>query len=261
MLFEQLKIREIGNFREPDNRNPDFHVFCFFISQGKRVLAGQRDRKPGDDPENRYAGEFFNFFYTGSKNRGISPELVDDNPFHKGAYIIRQELDRTINLRKYTTPLDICNEDYRDAKLFCRLRICNIPVVEVQFRCSSGAFHDNLTERGLQPFKGFQRFDEKFRRFLVILSNMDVLIRSSVKHNLRDAVPFWLEEDRVHVSAGRNFCSHCLHRLCHANLSSVRCDIGVQAHILGLEGGDTYPAADKAAADGRNGHALSNMGR
>ena len=81
----------------------------------------------------------------------------------------------------------------------------------------------------------------------------------AVQNDLRRVVALWLQEQRVHVRMTRNACCLGLNSLCTANLEAVGCGIGVERHVLRLEGGRLVAVLPENAAEGSSHHALAHI--
>ena len=57
-----------------------------------------------------------------------------------------------------------------------------------------------------------------------------------MQHHLRRVVALGFQQERVHVRLTRDACCFRLHCLCPSYLQSVGGGIGVQGHVLRLEG-------------------------
>ena len=80
-----------------------------------------------------------------------------------------------------------------------------------------------------------------------------------MQHHLRRMVALGFQQQWIHIRLTGDACSLRLHGLCSPDLKSIGCRIGVQCHILRLEGCRLITILTEDTTEGRSHHALADI--
>ncbi|KAF5028340.1 hypothetical protein DSECCO2_660100 [anaerobic digester metagenome] len=155
VALEELEIGEVRYPGKTDDGDPYRPSSCLpaFIGERERVLAREGDIRVRHHAEHRDTRELLEFRDPRCKEPGVSSELVDDDPGDERPDVLREEGERPVDLRKDTAPLDVGDEDDREAEGAGKPYVCDVAVVEVHLRRSPGPLDHHVPITLPQPLK------------------------------------------------------------------------------------------------------------
>ena len=260
---QRIKVGEIADAGQAD----DCHVqHCtrqaVAVAAGHGVFLVQAQiGQVRDDAEHRQTGGLFEEADAIRKEGGVATEEVDDQPRHPCPLLRRQQRQRADQGGNDTAPVDVPNQQYPGIGQFGGGHVGDVTRPQVHLCGTAGSLqHQHLVAR-LQAGQGVpDRPEGQFPVLAPVTAPVRVAQRAAVDDHLGGHVTAGLEQDRVHVDAGRQAGGLGLEHLCPADLAAVGCDAGVQGHVLGLEGGHAPAVLMQDAAEGGGEHALAHVG-
>jgi hypothetical protein len=166
---------------------------------------------------------------------------------------------RADDRRDHTATVDVADEDHGDVGGAREAHVGDVARAQVDFGRAARAFDDDEVAAGGQPFEAVEHVDQQPVATLAPARGGERAAHLAADDELRRAVALRLEQDRVHVDAGRDAAGDRLGRLRAADLATVGGDGGVVRHVLRLERSDRQPAIGEGAAQARDEHRLADV--
>ncbi len=145
---QRIKIRKVRNMGQAYDRNRRvlavFNVDLFGTFDDDGIFGLNLDmRIPGENAENRFPCFLLDPADAVFKELNIAPETIDDKSCNLSTKILLQAFQRTDDLRKHPTTVDVGHQQDRRICMGCHPEIDNIVRHEVYLRAGAGAFQNN----------------------------------------------------------------------------------------------------------------------
>ena len=182
-------------------------------------------------------GPFLQHFHAGIQYRLISPEFIDDHSFHHLLLIRLQEHDRSHQLGKNTSTVNIAHQQYRSFGHFGHAHVDNIFFLQIDLRRTSGSFDHNNIIFFRQCLICFHNFWHQLLFIFKVISGTHSSQDFSVYDDLAAYVIGRFQQDGVHQHRRTDPCGLRLHDLCSSHLQAFLGDKRIQRHILRFKRG------------------------
>ena len=201
----------------------------------------------------------FERYHAAEKQVRVAAELVDDEADDGRGVLRRKRRLDAENLGENAAAIDVA--DQRDWAV-CSAReahVGDVALAQVDLGCAARAFDEHevracaytrvAVEHGVHQF-GFEG---------LIFARRRVADNLALDDDLRADFALWLQQDRIHVHAGRNAAGARLQRLSAADLAAVARHRSVVRHVLRLERADAKPAPRERAAEAGDNKRLADI--
>ena len=210
--------------------------------------------------QNILTGFFLQDIETRIKYSLISAEFVDDKPLYTRLLLLFKQRYGSVELRKYSAPVDITYQQNRRIRKLRHAHIYDIIVPKVYLRGTSGSLYYDYVILRSQLFIGF--FHNRYESFFmpVILPCSHVAADFSVDDDLGTDISCRLQKYGVHQHRWLN--AGCL-RLNHLGSAHLEAFIGyeaVKSHILGFKGRNFVPVLPEDTAKSCRNETFSCIG-
>ena len=191
----------------------------------------------------------------------IPPELVDDKPLHQFPLILVQKLQGPDQGCQRTAAIDIRNEEHRRLQILCHPHIHDIICLEIDLGRAPRPLDHNRVVCLVQTPKGFLHRVKGFQGIaLMVFPCAHVADGLSHEHHLRAGISRGLQEHGIHIHHRLQPRGLRLRHLRASHFQAVLRDIGIERHVLRLEGNDLPPLLMENAAERRRQYAFPYMG-
>ena len=139
-------------------------------------------------------------------------------------------------------------------------QVHEVGIPEVDLRDTACSFHHNGIIAGSQTIESLTHLTPEIN---IRTPTTPVVIGTltangfAVEHHLRGVVTLRLQQQGVHIRMTGDACCLCLYGLRTSNLQSLRCGVGVECHILCLEGCRLIAILTEDATEGCSDDALA----
>ena len=187
--IEVGKIRDLRSLHDSDV-NISHHVIARHILQGDRVLIIDTQLvEVRDDTQDRYACPFFEEGQRRFKQGDITPELIDDEPFHEGSLILIKQHQRADDRSKRTAAVNVSDKEDRRVAFLRDTHVDDIIFLQIHFRRTAGPFDDQRIIMRLHIGQGFLHTRPCLLAVLVLVIGSTVVTdRLPQKNDLRAGI-------------------------------------------------------------------------
>ena len=195
------------------------------------------------------------------QDRRVAPELVDDHALDAPALLLLQQHERPQERRKDAARIDVPHQEDRRIGGLGHGHVHDVPLAQVDFRRAPGPLQHNAVHLLFQGAVHLPDLLPQLRLHKVVLHGAHGAHALSHHDDLALPLPRGLEQNRVHAHVRLQAGRHGLHRLGPADFVPVPGHIGIEGHILCLEGRAPEPVLPENAQKGCAENALAYRGR
>ena len=132
-------------------RSPAGSAAGHSVAEGHGVLGVEsQPGQPGQDAQGRHAGASSQLARTGPEQRRVTPELVDHEAADGGAQIVRQQGHRPVQGGEHAAPIDVADDDRRQAGVAGHPEVDDVAVEEIDLRRAARPLAQDHVEAGPQ---------------------------------------------------------------------------------------------------------------
>ncbi len=264
--FQGGKVGEVGDVGKPDHgdrNSPGLPAaIALDLLQGDAVLFGQMEpREHRHDAQHPATGLPLEEFDGRGQERGVAPELVKDEAPDPSTIGRPQEPERPQQASEDAAPVDVPDEENGSAGQARHRHVGDVPIHQVGLGRIAGALDQDEVGLGGEPLVAFPDGGPEPPGHRVVVLGTGHSHDLSQHDHLAPLIRLGLEEDRIHLDPRLDPRRLGLHGLGPSHLAAVPSHIGVERHVLRLEGDDPQPFPEKQAAQSRNDEALARVGR
>ena len=261
---KNIEVRKIGQVGEADHR--DLHR----LSRGRPVGPGQLGGQGvlvvdiqlhiGHDAHDRDAAPLLQHLHAGVQDGLVAAEFIDDHALEQGLLVRLQQHLGAQELGEDSAPVDVAGQQDRGPDRLCQAHVDDVVRLEVDLRGTPRALdhYDIIFLR--QRLIGLQDHGHEALFVGKIFAGIHIAQDLSLHDDLGARVGGRLEQDGVHAHVRQDPGRLGLHDLGPAHLQALLRDIGIEGHILGLEGGHPEAVLAEDPAQARGQKALARIG-
>ena len=225
--------------RQPQHRNvhPGTRLKCMLLKLiAQRILRINVHGKIRHHAQHRLPDPRLQLPEPRRQNRGIAPELVDDEPGHPRPLLLRQQHQGADKLCKDAARIDVPHQQHGGIRHFREPHIHDILLLQVDLRRAPCALDDDnvIFRRKLLIGRHDLRHQALFEA--EVLPGPHVAAHPAVHDNLRAHIRGGLQQNGIHQHRGFNAGGLRLYDLRPAHFQPLLRDEGVERHILGFKG-------------------------
>ncbi len=174
----------------------------------------------------------------GSQQSGVAAELVDDEARHAATVKRLEDGHGAHEAREDPAPIDIAHQEHGRLRHGRHAHVGEVAAHEIGLGGAARALDDD--DVGLPRDRRIARAHGRPepRGLAVILPRRHVSHRLAEQHDLAHRIRARLEENRIHLDARGHPGRLGLHGLRPAHLAAIGSDVGIERHVLRLEGRD-----------------------
>ena len=263
-MVQGIKVREVGNLRCLHDGDVDIphHMIAGQVLEGNGVLIVDTQLiQVRNDPEHRDSRLFFQERKSRFQKGNIAPELVDYKALHKSPFFRFQKFQCPHDGSQGAAPVDIGDKEYRRMAFLCNPHVHDIILFEVHFRRAAGPFDDESIEMGFHVVQALlHRIPGPLAVAVLVFRSAVIAYGLAEENDLGAGIAGGLQEHRIHLHNRKGPRSFRLGYCGPADFTARQGDVGIQRHILGLEGGRLVAILGKDPAECGGEDTLAYMG-
>ena len=210
--------------------------------------------------QDRFTGLFLQKFHGRLQQSHIPAEFIDDEPLDQGLFFFIQELQRTNERSQGPAAINIRNEQYRGLQVLRHPHVHDVIGLEINLSRTPRALDDDrivFRRQAVQCLRDCRKGLERVT--FVIFPRGHITDRTALQDDLGTGISRGLQQYRIHVHHRLEAGRFSLGYLCPPHFQSLFGDIGIQRHILGLEGNNPASLPIKNAAERSRQYAFPHM--
>ena len=235
---------------------------CVASRERQGVLGWQalRFRKVRNKPQRPPSGQARDLLHAVREKAGIAPELIDDEPLHKGDILGIGHHFRSGEARDDAAAVDVANENDGHAARAGEPEIGDVVSSQVDLGHGARAFDEHEIRLTAQTREAIEHGSHELRFQFLILGGLRAANHAALHHNLRPDLTLRLQQNGVHMDAWRDPGGASLESLRPSDLAAIGGDGRVVRHVLRLERPDFEAALAEGAGKPRDDDGLAYIG-
>ena len=238
-MSQSIKIRKIGNFWRLNNGNPYIPLRrgSLLFLQGNRILiiyphlVNMRHY-----PQHWLACFFLQKINSRSQQGNIPTEFVNNQALYQRSFFLIQQLQSTYQRGQSSSPVNICDKQYRCLQVLGHPHIHNIISLEIDFCWTASSLNNNGIIFLIQPSQSFLNCIKGLQGIApMIFPSRHIAYRLTHNNYLRSSIACGLQKHRIHIHHRLHASRLCLSHLSPAHFIPISGNIRIQSHILCLE--------------------------
>ena len=217
-----------------------------------------------------YATEVFQHAPSLVEEAQVATELIDNNTLDESAVFLALQHDAAIDRGKDAPSVDVAYQDDSSPRMARHRQVDEVGSAQVDFGDAARALHHDGVIPCCQAVEGAAYLLAEVEGGLrggtlqhtipaPVVVGIAVADGATVEHHLRGMVGAGLEQQGVHVGMAGDACGLGLYGLGTSYLQSLGGGIGVERHVLCLEGGGMVAILPEDATQGCRQHALAHV--
>ena len=165
----------------------------------------------------------------------IAPKAVDNKAFRTRSFALGDEFKRAHQLGKYTTLVNIADEEHRAIGRFGEAHVGNIIRTQIDLGGATGPFGNDYVIAGTQVTPCLHHRGHRLGLVGMVIQSVHIAVNLASQDYLGTAITLGLEQYRIHIAMRGEPAGQCLKCRGTADFTAVDGNRTVQGHVLGFE--------------------------